>query len=203
MTIHCTSTYENHTSAGRATAVNYCELVIRGYQLTDERKCFVDHRVLKLIHVNLYSLVLVVARHGVEKTAWYNGSSWNGGRFMNKCLMYTITLLSSEEPQELISIVPVGSSATLLWSSIGVKRYKQRSKVWLSVRPGQPQKSPDNQKYWCRCPTDNHKFWRSSCETQPQHDQLFILFHVRTTKNLDGQPEIVTWLSVGQPFIFP
>ena len=29
------------------------------------------------------------------------------------------------------------------------------------------------------------------------------MFQVRTTKNLDGQPEIVTWLSVGQPFIFP
>ncbi len=31
----------------------------------------------------------------------------------------------------------------------------QRSKCWLSVRPGQPKMSPDNQKYWCGCPTDN------------------------------------------------
>ncbi len=32
----------------------------------------------------------------------------------------------------------------------------QRSKIRLSVSPGQPKKSPDNQKYWCGCPTDNH-----------------------------------------------
>ena len=32
----------------------------------------------------------------------------------------------------------------------------QRSKFWLSVRPRQPKKSPDNQKYWCSCSTDNH-----------------------------------------------
>ena len=31
----------------------------------------------------------------------------------------------------------------------------------------------------------------------------FTLLQVGTTKNLDGQPEIVTWLLVGQPFIFP
>ncbi len=31
----------------------------------------------------------------------------------------------------------------------------------------------------------------------------FTLLQVRTTKNLDGQPEIVAWLSMGQPFIFP
>ncbi len=31
----------------------------------------------------------------------------------------------------------------------------------------------------------------------------FSLLQVRKTKTLDGQPEIVTWLSVGQPFIFP
>ena len=35
--------------------------------------------------------------------------------------------------------------------------YDQRSKFRLSVRPGQLKKSPDNQKYWCSCPTDNHK----------------------------------------------
>ncbi len=38
----------------------------------------------------------------------------------------------------------------------------------LSMHPGQPNKSPDNQKIWCSCPTDNHKFWRPSCETQAQ-----------------------------------
>ncbi len=43
----------------------------------------------------------------------------------------------------------------------------QRSKIWLSVRPGQPKKSPDNQKYWCGCPADNHKFSCPRCETLP------------------------------------
>ena len=37
------------------------------------------------------------------------------------------------------------------------KRRHQRTKFCLSVRPRQPQKSSDNQKYWCSCPTDNHK----------------------------------------------
>ncbi len=55
----------------------------------------------------------------------------------------------------------------------------QPSKFWLSVRPGQPKTLPDNQKYWCSCPTDNHKFWRPSCETQPQQ---LPMFHVRTTR---------------------
>ena len=35
--------------------------------------------------------------------------------------------------------------------------YDQRSKFRLSVRQGQPKELPDNQKYWCSCPTDNHK----------------------------------------------
>ena len=29
--------------------------------------------------------------------------------------------------------------------------------IWLSMRPGQPKKSPDNHKYWCCCTTNNHK----------------------------------------------
>ncbi len=29
------------------------------------------------------------------------------------------------------------------------------------------------------------------------------MFQVQTTKNLDGQSEILTWLPVGQAFIFP
>ncbi len=46
------------------------------------------------------------------------------------------------------------------------------------------------------------KFWHPSCKPQLQ-PLLFTLFHVWTTKNLDRQLEIVTWLSMGQPFIFP
>ncbi len=65
--------------------------------------------------------------------------------------------------------------------------------VNLSVHPGQPKKSPDNQKYWCGCPMNNHKFSCPNSKTRPH----FALFQVRTTKNLDGQPEIVTWLPVG------
>ncbi len=40
---------------------------------------------------------------------------------------------------------------------------------------------------------DNHKFVGKTnlCTFRP-------IFQVRTNKNLDGQPEIVTWLSVGQ-----
>ncbi len=38
--------------------------------------------------------------------------------------------------------------------------------IWLSVGPGQPQKSPDNQKYWCSCPTDNHIGCKGSCYVQ-------------------------------------
>ncbi len=38
---------------------------------------------------------------------------------------------------------------------------EQRSKFWLSVRPGQLKKSPDNQKYWCGCPTDNYNIFMS------------------------------------------
>ncbi len=82
------------------------------------------------------------------------------------------------------------------WCLYREKLSPQRSKFWLSVRPGQPKKSPDNQKYWCRCPTDNRS------QDSPLYVYIYI-FQVRTTKNLDGQAEIVTWLSVGQPFIFP
>ena len=54
-------------------------------------------------------------------------------------------------------------------ATIKIKRIcsYQRSKIRLSVRPGQPKMSPDNQKYWCGCPTDNHKFSCPSCETRP------------------------------------
>ncbi len=41
---------------------------------------------------------------------------------------------------------------------IGPIFYKAKFyREWLSLRPGQPKKSPDNQKYRCSCPTDNHK----------------------------------------------
>ncbi len=52
-------------------------------------------------------------------------------------------------------------------ATIKIKRIcsYQRSKIRLSVRPGQM--SLDNQKYWCGCPTDNHKFLCLSCETRP------------------------------------
>ncbi len=70
----------------------------------------------------------------------------------------------------------------------------------LVVRaPGTIKTITGQKKYRCSRPTDNHKFSCSRCETWPQP----LLFQVRTTKNLDGQPETVTWLSVGQPFLFP
>ncbi len=59
--------------------------------------------------------------------------------------------------------------------------YEQRSKFWLSVRLGQPKKSPYNQKFWRGCPTDNHKFSCPSCETRP---------HLPCSKF--GQPK--TWM---------
>ncbi len=43
---------------------------------------------------------------------------------------------------------------------------------------------------------DNHKYVAKTQLT-------CVLYQVWTTKNLDRQPEIVTWLCVGQPFIFP
>ena len=75
----------------------------------------------------------------------------------------------------------------------------QRSKIWLSVRPEQPRKSPDNQKYWCGCPMDNQNVSCLSCETLP----YFPCWKYGQPKTWDGQREIVTWLSVGQPFICP
>ncbi len=75
---------------------------------------------------------------------------------------------------------------------------EQHSKLWLSMRPEQPKKSPDitaNQNYWCGCPTDNHKFSCPSWETR---------HHLPCSKY--GQ--LKTWtdnqklLSVGQPFFF-
>ena len=56
----------------------------------------------------------------------------------------------------------------------------QRSKFWLSVRPEQPKKSLDNQKYWCGCPTDNNKYsgpqlWKSTPAT--------IVYLVQSTDN--------------------
>ena len=54
----------------------------------------------------------------------------------------------------------------------------KRSKIRLSVRPGQPKRSPDNQIYWCGCPTDNHKFSCPSCET---------LLHLLCFKDTDNQ----------------
>ncbi len=53
----------------------------------------------------------------------------------------------------------------------------QSSKFWLSVRLGQPKKSPDNQQYWCSCPTDNHKFWR------PSSTAVIIVYLVPCTDN--------------------
>ena len=60
---------------------------------------------------------------------------------------------------------------------------KQRSKFWLSVRPGQPKNSPGNQKYRCGCPTDNHKFSCLSSETRP---------YVACSKSTDNQNLIRT-----------
>ena len=47
---------------------------------------------------------------------------------------------------------------------------------------------------------DNHK---SVAKTHQIQYRNLVPSTVRTTKHFDEQPEIVTWLSVGQPIIFP
>ncbi len=68
----------------------------------------------------------------------------------------------------------------------------------------------------CPCARDDQQSRRTTKNTDLVVRRATINFHVpaeklhpiylvpsiRTTKNLDGQPEIVTWMSVGQPFIF-
>ncbi len=67
--------------------------------------------------------------------------------------------------------------------------------------------------FGCPCARDNQTSRRTTKKTDAVVRRTTINFdaqavrlkrsHVRTTKNLEGQPEIVTWLSMGQPFIFP
>ncbi len=117
---------------------------------------------------------------------------------LSKIVIHFYYLISFLKASSTLLIVISGCCMSI---STVYNDLSRSSKSRLSVRPGQPKMLPDNQKYWCSCPTDNHEFWRPSCETQPQ-PLLFILLHVRVTKNWDGQPEMVTWLSVGQPFLF-
>ncbi len=66
-------------------------------------------------------------------------------------------------------------------------------------------------KFGCPCARDNQKNRRTTRNTDGRRTTInfhapavkfYLVTRIRTTKNLDGQPEIVTWLSVGQPFIF-
>ena len=69
-----------------------------------------------------------------------------------------------------------------IWSIVVlVNGHIQCSKCWLSVRPGEPKKSPDNQKYWCSCLTDNHKSVAKTHFCICVY--LYTVFQVRTTRN--------------------
>ena len=65
-----------------------------------------------------------------------------------------------------------------------------------TVPPGQPKKSQDNQNI-------DAVVRQTTMNLKPKCTCFERVYIPSTTKNLDRQPEVVSCLSVGQPFIFP